>query len=103
MAKRKKLPINEMTDRQIRHVEQLLFEGNPLGGRSLQDLLQKYAEEGPFTPWRWELIKHLRRCADDLIAMDTYIVMRGHIRPQENERADRRYADKRQRSKKGAV
>ena len=72
-----KYTICEVEERAIKHVESLLFEGNPLGGSSLRDLLDRYAAQGgPFSPLRYGLVVHLQRCLEALIEMDAIITTR---------------------------
>jgi hypothetical protein len=78
---KKKHPLNEAADAAIDHTEDLLFHGSVFGGRSLQELLDKYKAEGPFTPTRNELMKHLVRCLTHIHEMDAFIIARARTMP----------------------
>jgi hypothetical protein len=85
MATRKKTThqakLHELADNAVEYADALLFYGSMFGGRSLQELLESYKENGPYHPVRGELISHLHRCIDQLVETDAFIRARASCTP----------------------
>ena len=76
MQKKPKHPLDKMVESSMVQVEAYLFEGCLLGGRSLQALLDEYRTYGPYTPTRYELVRHLHRCLEGLVELDALLLAR---------------------------
>lgn len=76
-----KARVFQLEDEALTNVHMMLFTGNALGGQALEALLDRYREQGPYSPARNGLLLHMRRVVAELECMDATIIARCHLDP----------------------